>query len=171
MFPDRGKLYAEIYPFLNMDSVVENRKIGPGRDLLHIHSWTESISWGTQISRKQVFLAFWFMENCLLGFNFWVTCVHLLLLFCWDALLVLQLLSYAEPSHLLVFTAPLLRLVDLTWKQIHVCAFFFYAYYTPFCTVYMIVKRINENPLPAIFPYVDKKICLKTVARCLKWWY
>lgn len=47
MFPDRGKLYAEIHPFLNiMDYVVENRKIGPGRDLLHVRSWMQSQSAG-----------------------------------------------------------------------------------------------------------------------------
>lgn len=34
VFPDREKVHAEIQSFLNItDSVVENRKMGPGRDL------------------------------------------------------------------------------------------------------------------------------------------
>lgn len=42
-----GKTYAEIQPFLNItDSVVETRKTGPGRDLPHIRSWTQSQSAG-----------------------------------------------------------------------------------------------------------------------------
>lgn len=61
---------------------------------------TESINWETQIWRRKAFLAFWFMQNCLLGFNLWVTCVHLLILLNWDAFTVLKFLSYAEPSHL-----------------------------------------------------------------------
>lgn len=107
MFPEREKQSAEIQPFLNTtDSVVETRKIGPGRDLPHVHSWTQSQSAGKHKSgeSKKVFLAFWFMQNCLLVFNLWLTCAHLLLLLSWDALTVLQFLSYAEPSHLLIFT-------------------------------------------------------------------
>lgn len=38
--PEREKQYAEIQTFLNTeDSVVENMKTGPERDLPHIHSW------------------------------------------------------------------------------------------------------------------------------------
>lgn len=65
---------------------------------------TESISWETQIWRKQVFPTFRFMQNSLLAFNLWVTCVHLLHLLSWDALSLLQFLSYTELSHLLIFT-------------------------------------------------------------------
>lgn len=39
VFPEREKRYAEIQPFLNItDSVAENRKTGPGRDLPHVRS-------------------------------------------------------------------------------------------------------------------------------------
>lgn len=47
VFPDREKAYAEVQPFLNiMDSVVENIKIRPERDLPHVHSWTQNPSTG-----------------------------------------------------------------------------------------------------------------------------
>lgn len=47
VFPDREKVYAEIQPFLNiMDSVVENIKMRPGRDLPHVRSWTQNPSTG-----------------------------------------------------------------------------------------------------------------------------
>lgn len=51
VFPDREKVNTEIQHFLNI--MDENRKIGPGRDLPHVHSWTQSQSTGKHKSGER----------------------------------------------------------------------------------------------------------------------